>query len=305
MHRPRRNTIPCESDKNPDNEKKCVPIEHHSRGFYICKYCDRVLEKVLYDGAEWRSFEPGDNERNRVTFVTSNDHAENLLKGSSAKFIGNDHASTKRNQADRMIVKFFQKLQITGDQIDHGKRLYKTLEENHSSKIKGKKLEPLILGIIYYVCKSSGLGKSFKIISEELDKDEKDIRKGSREISKLLGNQPSDESVETLVKKYCNNLNIGKYRMECDEICHDVQNRLEGKQPITVAAVIIFFVCRYHKDLDSQRESAIANQCKVSIQNVKSVLAQLNDVKDRLEKNLKRVIMVPFNVINNLLFIVI
>ena len=51
--KPRPHFVECEENKGHPG----VPVEHYSKGIVTCKNCQRVMERVLYEGAEWRSFE--------------------------------------------------------------------------------------------------------------------------------------------------------------------------------------------------------------------------------------------------------
>ena len=264
--------------------KPCVAEEHRKEGIYSCKYCGRILDRVLDEGAEWRNFDQ--DNRNRVTFVGANDHTENMYTQGTNKYSSStDAATTRRLRAERLLKEFFDRLGLAEGQVEHGKQYFKTLESKHAAKIKGKKLEPLILGIVCRVSKEDNTGFSIRMLAERLGKKEKDIRKGDKDVNEILGNAISMD-IEQSLNQYCNNVGIGNLAIQCSSIANIVRNILEGKQPGTICAVIMFFVCRYKRTLDQEMEKRIADECHVSVNNVRNILSQLNEKRDDLEKKL-------------------
>ena len=207
-----------------------------------------------------------------------------MLRPASGKFSQNDHASVKRQSAERLLAKYFHQLGLSTAQVEDGKKFYHELETKYADKIKGKKLEPQVLGIVYSVIKKHNIGIPIKKISEVLGIEEQEIKKGYRNLRKIMPAKDFVENdVDNYLQKYCNSIGFGCYILKCQSISKQVQSLLEGKQPLTVAAVIMFFVFRYQKMLNQELESSITQQCSVSIANVKSVLNQLNDKRAMLE----------------------
>ncbi|KAL7717844.1 TFIIB-type domain-containing protein [Entamoeba marina] len=264
----------CEGLDNPFPDKHCVEGSRKKDGYY-CLYCDKVMDKNYSDTP--RPVKQGDNPGFVLTPNKPNPQTKQ------------PNPQTKQPISQTISQpKPSRKLDVGDSQIEHSKRLCNELFSIHSDKIKGKKVEPLILGIIYYVCENSGLGYTHKNLSDFLGVEVGDVKKGYKNIKKIFPhNQMSVNNIETHLVKCCTILGLGKYRMECLSIVDYVQNVLEGRQPQTLAVVIIFFICRYHNDL-SGLEDGISKKCDLSIQNVKTALKLLDSHKHKLENILEK-----------------
>ncbi|KAL7712333.1 Peptidase T [Entamoeba marina] len=228
---------PTDCEERPGHQ--CV-ASIGGNGIISCKYCGIVLGK----------------EKLSVTEVIS------------------ENESPKYLSSTRLLLQYFKQLNVDKTQIKHGKQFYQELQSIYSKKYKGKKKDNFVLGVVYYILHVDGLDLTIKDIAQQLGKDEKDITKGYKLLERIIKENTNKscgfESVDELLTKYCTTLQFNHLIPQTLSISKHVQRLLEGKKPLTIAVVIIFFVCRYNQLLDSPTKKKIASICKVTIANITS-----------------------------------
>ncbi|EMS16704.1 hypothetical protein KM1_073790 [Entamoeba histolytica HM-3:IMSS] len=144
---------------------------------------------------------------------------------------------------------YFQLINLNEIQLKQGKEIYQQINGT-TIKVKGKKLEKVLLGIVYYICKIENNGLTIKEISKSINHTEQEILFGYKLLEKLIpeiktgGN--GNNLLNSLINKYCISNNFNNYLNQALKISKPIQSVLEGKKPNTIAVVTIFFVLRYY-----------------------------------------------------------
>ncbi|BFU22731.1 TFIIB zinc-binding, putative [Entamoeba histolytica HM-1:IMSS-B] len=279
-----RRKILCEDHRN--SGKQCVAVEDHKNGQYYCKYCQRVLDKVLDEGQEWRSFD-GNDERCRVTFSGTLQDTSTMLKGCTASSQQINAQNMKVSGYRRDFIDAFKKLQLDNSQVEHAMKVLQELMTEHANEFKGRMKKKNVEGIVLMVCQEEGIHMTLRDIVHQLGWEMKSATKSYKQLRMLLGKK-STNNLESFISKYTNAVGVGKYTYKCQVIAEDAQKFLEGKKPNTVAAVVICFVCEIEKCLTQELEIKIASACDVSVQNMKQVYKLMLEKKELFESILEK-----------------
>ncbi|ELP94448.1 hypothetical protein EIN_047410 [Entamoeba invadens IP1] len=236
--------------------QQCTPIRNEN-GIVSCKYCGIVLNEEVLENVP----------------VNTKD----------------DMKKSKNITSEEQLMEYFTKLNIVTKKAGHGLEIFHSLEHTKLPKVKGKKMDRLLLGIVYHICKIDNIGLTIKEISKNLNCTEQEIINGYKLLEKIspeTKNISVSDPVEGLIPKYCIAVGCADLIGQAISISKQVQRILEGKKPVTVAAVIILFVCRYNNKYDFSMEKLITSTCSVTVANARQVLISLNKHKEMLEKTL-------------------
>ncbi|EMD44863.1 Hypothetical protein EHI5A_061870 [Entamoeba histolytica KU27] len=234
----------------------CEPLIN-SNGVIFCKNCGIILDKSV------------------IEYLPEEDKVK----------------QKKKNEVINTLEHYFQLINLNEIQLKQGKEIYQQINGT-TIKVKGKKLEKVLLGIVYYICKIENNGLTIKEISKSINHTEQEILFGYKLLEKLIpeiktgGN--GNNLLNSLINKYCISNNFNNYLNQALKISKPIQSVLEGKKPNTIAVVTIFFVLRYYNVLNGSIEKIITTNCDVTISNVRQVLQILDKNKETLEKMLKQ-----------------
>ncbi|ELP88555.1 transcription initiation factor IIB, putative [Entamoeba invadens IP1] len=280
----RQKVVLCEDPRNKD--RKCVPEEDHKRGQIYCVYCGRVIDKVLDEGQEWRSFD-GDNSRNRLFYATAGQDTASMLKGCASTSQQTSAQNSKMNEFRREFNDYFQKISLSQSQTDHAMKFVQELYTLHAAEIHGKNKKKIIEGVVMMVCKEENCGFSSVVIAKQLGWIDSEVMKNYKWISRVLKKSTSD-NFEAMIENYCREIKVGQLTIKCQEISELAKKILDGKKPATIAAVAICYVAENQGMLNQDLEMRIAATCGVSVANMKQVYKMLVEKKETLDQILAK-----------------
>ena len=227
-------------------------IEDPKSGQLVCDNCGCVYEEGLVaDEYEKRTFhdDNGDNQIQRVSMPTiGNNMGVNTLirENGKTKFIRSYLKIDKFDRNKIKIQKLLQRAQVEQSFIEKTKTLY--LQMAKDKNMQGMNFKQIILGIYYYVCCKSNMGRTIKEISDMFGVTERKIKRAFKSIEKDIV-EPSIEENEML------NIEesfIGAFLMENNpnykikELAYELLRNLnkisivEGKNPEIISGIALY-----------------------------------------------------------------
>lgn len=244
---------PCEGE---DNLVDCE---------VVCKRCGLVMKKIYTDEQEWRNFSDSTNDKSRITFLLDCKTINSLTENE------NKNEDKKQNEFNKYLEQYSKELGLENKIIEEGKRIYQSIPSN---KLKNQQVKLVVIGVLYKISKSNGI--TLKDLTNKLDIDKKDIRKGIKIINELVKDKNERNNICDILLKKCNELKIIESMYdECKEIEPLVSSFLEGKNPKTITAVIIILVSKYKNENNLKFENEVINCLGISNGNIKSILNSL------------------------------
>ncbi len=191
------------NDKNTCGNSDAINsiIEDPQSGQLVCNNCGYVNEEgLLADEYKNRTFHDnnGDNQIQRVSMIPSgNSIGVNTLKRANGKIkiIRSHFKLDKFERNKNKIQKLLQRAQVEQSFIEKTKTLY--LQMAKDKNMQGMNFKQIILGIYYYVCCKSNMGRTIKEISDMFGVTERKIKRAFKSIKKDIV-EPSVEENEML-----------------------------------------------------------------------------------------------------------
>ena len=287
----RNQQILCVDPSNPNANKECVISDkpHKITKTYYCIYCHREMEKQLIDDAKDVNSFNGENGRNNVTYVKQGtDTSKVVLNGFQE--------DTKTKEIRTQFTSIFNKLESGNDAIDDAMKKYREYiikkAERKDSQETGKKQtvkriqkDSLIKGIVMIVISERGIIIEKKKLKRLLNWELSDVIKQRNTVGEILGWKKRSVDYgkyDEYLREKCNALGIGQYATQCMDIVEEMFILLEGKEPSTIIACVIYVVCLIY-NVNTVTEQQICNQCGSSPETIKKAIKWLSET-DKIEK---------------------
>ena len=227
-------------------------IEDPKSGQLVCDNCGCVYEEGLVaDEYEKRTFhdDNGDNQIQRVSMPTiGNNMGVNTLirENGKTKFIRNYLKIDKFDRNKIKIQKLLQRAQVEQSFIEKTKTLY--LQMAKDKNMQGMNFKQIILGIYYYVCCKSNMGRTIKEISDMFNVSERIIKRAFNSIKKDIVEPSVDENEmlnieNNFIRTFLNaNYPNSKINELASELLGNINKTsiLEGKNPKTISGIALY-----------------------------------------------------------------
>ena len=236
----------------------------------VCNNCGLVCDKkIIADEDEKRTFEndEGDNQIHRVgppvNQAYGNECGTDLIIriNGKTKYVKGYSKFSKIQKNFIRIHKLLSSADVEKKLIEQTKELYDKIAK--TKNMQGRKINHIILGIFYYVCRKEKCAKTIKEIALMFNVTERVIKKAFNNIkSDIVEPKTNDDEINETEKNYIRTFiggNIGKYdlKMLSFEIVENINknNLLEGKSPKTIAGLALFLSYKLLSDnLDDKME---------------------------------------------------
>lgn len=260
------------------------------QGIRVCSGCGEVLDVLLDENPEWRSYhdERGEVARcsNPTNFFLPQSSLGTSIAGAYRSKIRTLHswnAMPYKERSLNLVLKEIQarcrKANILKCIEDDAKIMYKNISEcQHKDGVKkgrnviirGSNRRSLIAACVFYACLRKGDTRSPKEMAQIFELEYTDITKGCKTFQKLIKMKQmncdiSSSTPEHFVKRYCRDLKIkGDYALKAIQIAKNIQrlNLASVHTPISVATGSILLMAEMY-NLPIQKKT-IANKFEVS-----------------------------------------
>ena len=238
-------------------------INDYENGEMVCNQCGLVYEeRIIDDEYEKRTFqdESGDNQIQRVG-PPSNPVYDNECGGTNlmirengkTKIIKSYSKSSKIQKSFSRIQHFLSQAQVFQSMIEQTKEIYAKISEKE--KMQGRRINDIIIGIYYYVCRKNDTAKTIKEISNMFNITERKIKKAINSIKYYFEEPKTENQLNSIEKNYIETFlegDINRYnlKMLTYEIISNFNNNgiLEGKTPKTIAGLSLYLSCKLFND---------------------------------------------------------
>jgi len=151
-------------------------------GEYVCENCGTIGDRFIDEGAEWRNYDDGKEEKGRTGFTTSDLLPESSY-GSVISFRGISSTNTNMkalqrlstwslsSNSERSWMGIFDTIQslcsiqnLPKSVIMDACGLYKTMED--AQKVRGETRRALMGAAVYVACRQNGASRTHEEVSE-------------------------------------------------------------------------------------------------------------------------------------------
>ena len=151
-------------------------------GEYVCNLCGIIGDRFIDEGAEWRNYDDGKEEKGRTGFTTS-DLLPDSSYGSVISFKGISSTNTNMkalqrlstwslsSNSDRSWLGIFDNIQMACTLCNLPKSiimdacgLYKTLDD--AQKVRGETRRALMGATVYVSCRQNGASRTYQEVAD-------------------------------------------------------------------------------------------------------------------------------------------
>lgn len=251
------------------NQNKCSKcraevVMDHKGGRVICTSCGVIKEdRFIESGSEYRYFIENTSMRNDPRRVGNSvnmhmDSQIDLIEIDNGK--RNFHTFANQSNTDKMFNRATKIIKRFCDQLHLKNNIIKQIEDMYyqilnQKELKGKKLEIIVSGCIYLVCKRNYVNLHPADLEPLADKNYKKILKVSKTISKYI--PAINVDAHNYVKMYGKELSLNSRDIEIMVlICLEIKkfNFFKNKQPkprSVAASVMNFYLQNFSDDKKS------------------------------------------------------
>lgn len=245
---------------NTDNE---VYIKSKNKnniitGKSICNHVDLVYEdtdylitneediKTLFNENEINHMQHVEQNINHINeygnlfvIIKDKDKKEKIIKNYLEKKIHKHF-----NNIDNIFSKIKNEIPSKG-LIDETKELFYKVSKKMN--LQGKKINNIIIGIIYYAFRRQGNAKTFKEIGSMFDVSERLVKKEFNKIKNYIVEKTDEDDLKDIEKQYIDNFLGDKNNDYIKELAYNIvdnlnkANILEGKSTRTIAGLSLLF----------------------------------------------------------------
>jgi transcription initiation factor TFIIB len=238
-------------------------ITDYESGEMVCNQCGLVYEeRIIDDEYEKRTFqdESGDNQIQRVgppsNPVYDNECGTNLIirENGKTKVIKTYSKSSKIQKNFYRIQHFLSQAQVSQVLIEETKEIYGKISKDKN--MQGRRINDIIIGIYYYVCRKNDTAKTIKEISNMFNITERKIKKAINSIKYDIEEEPKTENqLNSIEKNYIQTFlegDINRYNLKM--LTYEIIDKfnksdiLEGKSPKTIAGLSLYLSCKLLND---------------------------------------------------------
>jgi len=229
-------------------------------GEYVCKLCGFIGDRFIDEGAEWRNYDDGKEEKGRTGFTTS-DLLPNSSYGSVISFKGISSTNTNMkalqrlstwslsSNSDRSWLGIFDNIQ-TACGIYHLPKsiimdacgLYKTLED--AQKVRGETRRALMGATVYVSCRQNGASRTYQEVADIFRVSIRSLCKAVSRFS-VMENTVLQTQLG-IAERLCASLSLNdKQRNDIFKILLDISTKSEDDfehTPKTIVAGVVAYV---------------------------------------------------------------
>ncbi len=279
-----------------------VSCKHESRlfdtkeGSEVCQLCGEIIG-IIYETQEWNSYKNETGQFNvscqrGETFKSDNPYDKGgsipgFNKNSFAMRLHYQQTFSHKQKTYWQISERFQdyisRLCTSNVMLSTAKNMWHICME--SGKLTRASIRNgLISSCFYYACIYKNVPIDRQKVIDLTDGNQKGFLKGEKiflelmenTIYKNLGKQRLDIKENDSFVKYCNKLELPfSYGMKCNEIFTQCGEILDSVTPKSAVAGIIFFVIKYHYNLNKPSKTKISNETDVCIPTINKVVSIL------------------------------
>ena len=282
-----------------------IQSHHHSiiydyeNGEKICKLCGIVVQDKLYDrelDIDFYNYKSDTNTALPRSIIlninemptaiadydaTSSKRFSNRKEHNKIEFL-NRIVSCSNKKRNLMIVtdllnRIKDKLSLTSVCIKDALLYYKKALDK--GLIKGRSIKELIVACVYAVCKNSGIPRTLKGISQIVEANEIFAARCYRLLMRELKIIHVQFKPSIFIRKIAAVANIHEKTVrESIDMLLAIQNEsiFSGKNPLSLAAAILYIICRKHKQKISQVK--IASAANINIMTLRKRLLEVRTV---------------------------
>ena len=257
-------------------------------GEMVCDSCGLVSPEIITDGrAEWRTFESGNNNRQRVGAPNSlafhdmglstvignenQDSSGHRLDASVTSTIHRlrlwdartrAHSSRNRNlmQALNELGRLKHKLGLTDAIVEKAAYVYRKAKEKEM--IKGRSIYSMLAAAVYMACREMGTPKSFREMTETMDVRSKALSHCYKLLVLELDIKAPLIDPTKYVAQIANKAGISEKTKRV--AIHAMQEIIKievtaGKNPVGLAATVLYLACLASDENRTQKNIADAS----------------------------------------------
>jgi transcription initiation factor TFIIB len=292
-------------DKVKDLQAYQVELHQHSiiydydKGEKLCSLCGIVLQDKVYD-AELNS----DFYKHKSDTNTALPHSIILNdKGMSTAIAEYDTTSSKRfsNRKEHNKIEFLNKivscsnkkrnlkividllnrikdkLSLTSVCIEDALLYYKKALDQ--GLVKGRSIREIIVACVYVVCKNSNIPRTLTEISQIVEADQVFAARCYRLLMRELKITHVQFKPNIFIRKIADEANISeRIARESIDLLLAIQNEniFSGKNSLSIAAAILYIMCKKHRQKISQ--ARIASAANINIMTLRKRLSEVKNV---------------------------
>lgn len=268
-------------------------FEDYRNGYFVCKSCGTiVLEKLIDEGMEWRSFGDSGEDPSRVggpnNPLLDSEQLDTIIggTGTSAYNLNKIQMKNTLRGPERGLINGFNLITALCDRsnllkqvCERAKYIYKIVDEK--KVLKGKNLEGSVAACIYIACRQLGCARTFKEISVLTNVPKKEIGRSYKLMHSHV-DKMACVSTADIVSRFCSDLNLNiKIQKLATEISTRAQENgcVAGKSPDSVAAAVIYLVTNIYPEYKMIQKDIplVTNVTDVTIKNTYKDLISVSD----------------------------
>jgi transcription initiation factor TFIIB len=263
-----------ECDGTDDLTAEPNVVEDVHSGDMVCRKCGLVIEPIIDQRTEWRTFANEDGDDPSRVGGPSDPFLDSLpLNVSISRRDGGSGMSRELNRAQmkaqtlsnadkalldafRQIENFCNRSQLPQTITDAAKRVYKKNEKN----MRGKSSEIIIAAAIYMACRIENVPRTMKEICALTTVSKRDIGKCVRKMSETNKEKIGVIKANDFVARFCSNLDLGmKVQKAALLLIEKAKEKslVASKSPVSIAAAAIFMVSQLSDTPKSQKDVAV------------------------------------------------
>jgi transcription initiation factor TFIIB len=274
-------------------------IYDYDKGEKLCSLCGIVLQDKVYD-AELNS----DFYKHKSDTNTALPHSIILNdKGMSTAIAEYDATSSKRfsNRKEHNKIEFLNKivscsnkkrnlkividllnrikdkLSLTSVCIEDALLYYKKALDQ--GLVKGRSIREIIVACVYVVCKNSNIPRTLTEISQIVEADQVFAARCYRLLMRELKITHVQFKPNIFIRKIADEANISeRIARESIDLLLAIQNEniFSGKNSLSIAAAILYIMCKKHRQKISQ--ARIASAANINIMTLRKRLSEVKNV---------------------------
>jgi transcription initiation factor TFIIB len=229
-------------------------------GEYVCNLCGIIGDRFIDEGAEWRNYDDGKEEKGRTGFTTS-DLLPDSSYGSVISFKGISSTNTNMkalqrlstwslsSNSDRSWLGIFDNIQMACALCNLPKSiimdacgLYKTLDD--AQKVRGETRRALMGATVYVSCRQNGASRTYQEVSDIFRVSIRSLCKAVSRFS-LMENTVLQTQLG-IAERLCASLSLNdKQRNDIFNILLDISTKSEDDfehTPKTIVAGVVAYV---------------------------------------------------------------
>jgi transcription initiation factor TFIIB len=292
---------------NPVKELQSHQVQSHkhsviydyTNGEKICKECGIVVQDNLYDAELDIDFYRHKSDTNTVLphsiilndngmstaiadyDATSSKRFSNRREHNKIEFLNKIVSCSNKKRNLKIVIDLLNrikdKLSLTSVCIEDALLYYKKALDK--GMIKGRSIKELVVACVYIVCKNSSIPRTLTEISQIVEADERFAARCYRILIRELKIGHVQFKPTIFIRKIADEANINERTVrESIDMLLAVQNEntFTSKNTLSVAAAILYVICKKHGQKISQ--ARIASAANINIMTLRKRLSEVRTV---------------------------